>query len=61
MARILYQSNVNKIVGCNRCRSIVEYTDKDVRLWTDSDGPGGCGGQHAYIDCPGCRRSIELD
>lgn len=61
MARVLYRANIDKVVVCFRCKSVVEYEDKDVQHWTDSDGPGGCGAYHEYIDCPSCGRSVDID
>ena len=61
MAKVLYRANLDKVAVCFRCKSVIEYEDHDIKGWTDSDGPGGCGGYHEYIDCPNCGRSVDLD
>lgn len=61
MAKVLYQNNADNIATCTRCKSVVQYDSSDIRHWTDSDGPGGCGGYHEYVDCPSCGRSVDLD
>ena len=61
MARVIYQVNIDKVAVCYRCKSVVEYEDSDVKNYTDSDGPGGCGRYYEYINCPNCNRSVEID
>lgn len=61
MATVLYQNNADNITTCTQCKSVVEYDTSDIRNWTDSDGPGGCGRYYEYIYCPNCGSSIELD
>lgn len=61
MAKVLYQPNKDKVVVCSHCKSVIEYDNSDVSHWTDSNGPGGCGDYHEYIDCPNCGRSVDVN
>lgn len=60
--KILYNAGrIANIAVCKYCKSVIEYNNDEVQYWTSSDGPGGCGGQEEYIDCPSCNRTIRLD
>ena len=61
MATVLFKATDYDAVMCRHCKSVIAYRDEDIRYWTDSDGPGGCGSQYERIDCPNCNRSIDLD
>jgi len=62
MAKVLYNADfIANITTCRHCKSVIEYYKSDIRCWTDSDGPGGCGRTSERIDCPNCNRTIELD
>lgn len=46
-----------KRITCEKCASILEYTDNELKKYSGTDYSGGADG-HEWIDCPCCGNKV---
>lgn len=53
-------STTGYVTFCEKCMAVLSYNNTDIKIFQDSDGPGGNGSLCKYIECPICKIAIYL-